>query len=192
MTAPLPMFLAALLAPSGGLAADKVTFADHVLPIFEQSCLNCHNPDKNKGGLDLSSYTAAMRGGSGGKIAEPGDGGGSSLFASITHTGENKMPPKGDKIPKAQADTIRAWIDGGLLETKSLQLLGNAFQGLLSCSPTLLSEIANELFHRFLVDTTATVGKHRPNSITGIHGKCVLPITVPITVPRISILLALT
>lgn len=110
--------LASLLTVPTTRAAEKITYEDHIFPIFEQSCLNCHNPDKQKGGLDLSNYPGALRGGSGGKIAEPGDGAGSVLFASVTHTNENKMPPKGDKISKPQADLIRAWVDGGLLETK--------------------------------------------------------------------------
>jgi len=104
----------------GAAAADKVTFDDHVLPIFEQSCLNCHNPDKTKGGLDLSTYTAAMRGGSGGKIAEPGDSG-SKLLAVVMQTSEPKMPPEGDKLAGGHIDTLRAWIEGGLLETQSSQ-----------------------------------------------------------------------
>ena len=30
-------------------AAEKITYDDHIFPIFESSCLNCHNPDKKKG-----------------------------------------------------------------------------------------------------------------------------------------------
>ena len=116
--ASLTLLGALTLLAASATGAEKITFEDDVFPIFEQSCLNCHNPDKQKGGLDLSNYSGTVRGGSGGKIADPGDGGGSTLFASITHTGENKMPPKGDKIAKTQADLIRSWIDGGLLETK--------------------------------------------------------------------------
>src|SRR6056297_1392832 len=113
---PLPtrIILLTAVAALPAAAAEKITYEDHIFPIFEQSCLNCHNPDKQKGGLDLSSYSGALRGGSGGKIAKPGDGAGSVLFTSVTHTTENKMPPEGDKIAKNQTDLIRAWIDGGL------------------------------------------------------------------------------
>lgn len=99
-------------------AADKITYDEHVFPIFEQSCLNCHNPDKAKGGLDLSSYTNAMKGGSGGKIAEAGDTS-STLLTSVMRSGELKMPPEGDAISPAQVATIKAWIEGGLLENKN-------------------------------------------------------------------------
>ncbi|MFK7909154.1 MAG: c-type cytochrome domain-containing protein [Akkermansiaceae bacterium] len=100
-------------------SAAAPNFDDHILPIFEQSCTNCHNPDKQKGDLDLTTYSAAMRGGSGGKIAEPGEGGDSTLYGVITHTLKPKMPPKGEKLEKKDADLIRAWVDGGLLENKS-------------------------------------------------------------------------
>jgi WD40 repeat protein len=99
-------------------AAEKITYDDHVFPIFEQSCLNCHNPDKTKGGLDLSSYTNTIKGGSGGKIVEAGDTA-STLLKAVTGTGENKMPPEGDAISPAQVAALKAWIEGGLLENKN-------------------------------------------------------------------------
>ncbi len=97
-------------------AATKITYDDHIFPIFESKCLNCHNPDKKKGDLDLSTYMGTMAGSSGGKIALAGDGGSSKLYTVSVHTEEPVMPPEGEKIPKKDADLIRAWIDGGLLE----------------------------------------------------------------------------
>lgn len=117
-TASLYSLLLAAAFTSHVSAQDKVTYQDHILPILENSCTNCHNPDKKKGGLDLTSYTAAMAGGSGGKIADPGEGASSRIFLTTTHTAEPFMPPKGDKLGKKETDLIRAWIDGGLLETK--------------------------------------------------------------------------
>ncbi len=107
-----------LISAAGATAAEVVTYEDHVLPVFQQACLNCHNPDKTKGGLDLSSYTGAMKGGSGGKIAEPGDTG-STLIAVVKHSAEPKMPPEGDKLSNEQIGILVKWIEGGLLETKS-------------------------------------------------------------------------
>ncbi|MEQ1839532.1 MAG: c-type cytochrome domain-containing protein, partial [Verrucomicrobiales bacterium] len=46
----------------------KVTFADDVFPILENKCVNCHNTDEAKGGLDLASFGATMTGGSGGAV----------------------------------------------------------------------------------------------------------------------------
>ncbi|MDP0492671.1 MAG: c-type cytochrome domain-containing protein [Verrucomicrobiota bacterium JB023] len=101
------------------VAEEKITYEDHIYPLFEQSCLNCHNPDKKKGDLDLSSYPALLQGGSGGLVATPGDGSSSKLFLVTTGSAEPVMPPEGDKIGKDAANLIRAWIDGGLLETKN-------------------------------------------------------------------------
>ncbi|MDA7880761.1 hypothetical protein N9A94_00465 [Akkermansiaceae bacterium] len=110
--------LGVLCTPFSANAADKITYDDHIFPIFESKCLNCHNPDKKKGDLDLSTYTGTMAGSSGGKIALAGDGGSSKLYTVTVHTEEPVMPPEGDKIAKKDSDMIRAWIDGGLLENK--------------------------------------------------------------------------
>jgi hypothetical protein len=107
-----------LALPGLAVCADKITYDDHIFPIFESKCLNCHNPDKKKGDLDLSTYTGTMAGSSGGKIALAGDGASSKLYTVTVHTEEPVMPPEGDKITKKDADLIRAWIDGGLLENK--------------------------------------------------------------------------
>lgn len=99
-------------------AQSKVTYDEHILPIFQQSCLNCHNPDKAKGGLDLSSYSGTMKGGSGGKIAEPGDLG-SKLISVVLQSGEPKMPPEGEKLPNDQVEVLKHWIEAGLLENSN-------------------------------------------------------------------------
>lgn len=112
----LPSLL--LLLPALAAGADKITFDDHVFPVFEQACLNCHNPDKAKGGLDLSTFNATLKGGSGGKCVEPGNPG-SKLIAVMLQTSEPKMPPEGDKVPNDKIDLLKKWIVGGLLENKS-------------------------------------------------------------------------
>jgi mono/diheme cytochrome c family protein len=99
-------------------AQEKVTYDDHVLPLFQSSCLNCHNPDKTKGGLDLSSFTGTLKGSSGGKIVEPGDPG-STLINVVRQTAEPKMPPEGERLTHEQIDILKRWIEGGLLENSS-------------------------------------------------------------------------
>ena len=101
-----------------GFAQEKTTYDDHVFALLQQSCLNCHNPDKTKGGLDLSTYAGTLKGSSGGKIVEPGDVG-SPLISAVLQTGEKKMPPEGDKLSTEQISILKRWIDGGLLENKS-------------------------------------------------------------------------
>ena len=40
---------------------------------MEGACISCHNPDKTKGGLDLSSYNNLLKGGSSGESVTAGD-----------------------------------------------------------------------------------------------------------------------
>lgn len=102
----------------GSASAEKVTYDEHVLPIFEQACLNCHNPDKAKGGLDLSSYTGTIKGGSGGKIVAASDLS-STLLGVVRQTTEPVMPPEGDALAASQIKVLEAWVKGGLLENAS-------------------------------------------------------------------------
>ncbi|MBT7026504.1 MAG: hypothetical protein HN969_02965, partial [Verrucomicrobia bacterium] len=44
-------------------AQEKTTYQDHISPLFESACNSCHNADKAKGGLDLSSYPNMLKGG---------------------------------------------------------------------------------------------------------------------------------
>lgn len=99
------------------LAQEKVTYQEHVLPIFENSCNKCHNPDKKKGDLDLSSFQALMRGGGSGLVVVSGDPDGSKLNRVVNHAEEPEMPPKASKLPGKELDVIKRWIAGGLLET---------------------------------------------------------------------------
>ena len=109
----------ALTALTSSLASaqDKITYQDQVRPILENRCLNCHNAEKKKGGLDLSTFGATMAGGSGGVNLEPGDPSASTFFKCVTHQVEPFMPPKSDKLPQAELDVIAKWITGGLLDT---------------------------------------------------------------------------
>ena len=110
-----------LLVSVGGnrvtYGADKVTYVTDVLPILRNSCLNCHNPDKHKAGLDLSTYQALMQGSDSNKVVEPGNPGNSLMLKLISHTDEPAMPPKSDKLPDSQINLIRKWIEGYALET---------------------------------------------------------------------------
>lgn len=107
-------------------AQDKVTYQDHILPVFRNACLNCHNPDKKKAGLDLSTFAGVIAGGGSGKAIEPGDPDGSLLYRLVTHAEEPNMPPKGDKLPDKELDLIKRWILGGVLESSGSTAIGSA------------------------------------------------------------------
>jgi len=109
--------IGAMVAASAAAAADApLNFADHVLPVFREKCCSCHNPDKQKGGLDLTSFGQTMAGGSSGEVISPGDPDGSYLMMLVTHESEPTMPPESDKLPDASLAVLRNWIAGGALE----------------------------------------------------------------------------
>jgi len=112
-------FVALAVASTTQAADEKVTYVDHVEPIFRAKCGNCHNADKKIGGLDLLNYTNMMQGGGSGASIEPGDTDASFLWQLVTHESTPTMPPNQDKLPEKTLNTIKAWILGGALETKN-------------------------------------------------------------------------
>ena len=111
----LAAFLAAPLSAAAAPPA-KVTFDEHVMPVFREKCLGCHNQDKAKGGLNLANYLKAMEGGASGEVVKPGDPDGSRLYAMMAHKEEPYMPPQSPPLPAATLDLIKIWIAGGALE----------------------------------------------------------------------------
>lgn len=99
--------------------AEKITYVDHVRPLLENKCFSCHNPDKKKGDLDLTSFTGTMSGGGSGAVVNAGDPDGSKLIASVLKKEEPFMPPEGAPMGAKDIEILHQWIQGGLLETAS-------------------------------------------------------------------------
>jgi hypothetical protein len=110
--------LLALLAAVPGVAsaAEPVTFAKDIKPIFKKHCVGCHNADRPRGGLDLSTLAAVLEGGTSGKAVVAGKPEDSPVYTLPSHLEDPKMPPGKPKIPQRQLDLIRAWIAGGLAD----------------------------------------------------------------------------
>ncbi|MEO6787325.1 MAG: c-type cytochrome domain-containing protein, partial [Chthoniobacteraceae bacterium] len=109
-------------------APAKVTYADHISPIFRNSCTNCHNPDKKKAGLDLTTYQTAIAGSENGPVLKPGNADGSLIFKVCSPNGDPKMPPKGDSLSEGDMALLKAWIAGFALEnanSKPAQVAAN-------------------------------------------------------------------
>lgn len=99
--------------------AEKITYEDHVKPIFRAHCFSCHNQNKKEGDLDLTNYTSLMQGGGSGAVIEPGEVSSSYLFALVNHDDEPKMPPEQPKIPEAKIAMLSKWIELGALENSA-------------------------------------------------------------------------
>ena len=111
------VLLAVVVSPSARAAdAPAPTFERDVAPIFRERCCSCHNPDRKRGGLDLSSFAQTLAGGGSGEVVAPGDADASYLWQLVSHASEPKMPPESDRIPADALDVIRRWIAAGALE----------------------------------------------------------------------------
>src|SRR6185437_8804438 len=120
----LPLYFCAIFAVFGSgsaLAEDakpapKITYAEHVQPIFREHCFTCHSQDTAKSDLALDNFAAVMRGGASGEVIEAGDPDNSRLWALISHKETPEMPPQQPKLADAKLDLIKQWISGGALE----------------------------------------------------------------------------
>ena len=94
--------------PTKGTA---VTFESKVQLVFKNKCVVCHGGANAKGGLDLRSLAAAIKGGDSGEAIKPGDPDASLLWQSLS---KGTMPPKNKEKPTGdELKLIREWIAGG-------------------------------------------------------------------------------
>lgn len=85
-------------------------FEDGVEIILRSNCHECHNPNRRKGDLDLSTASGLLRGSESGPIIKAGDPEHSLLY-ELTHSGA--MPKKKGKLSTEEIATIRDWINTG-------------------------------------------------------------------------------
>ena len=106
-------------AAGPGLTDAEVGFATRVLPVLKAKCFACHggDPAKIKGGLDLTTRAALLRGGDSGKPGVvAGKAADSPLYRAVLRTDDDfaAMPPKeNDRLSDADLKAVREWIDGG-------------------------------------------------------------------------------
>ena len=103
-------FALAALPALRGAESDKSAAA--AMTILRAQCFNCHNDTKVKGGLDLTSRAAALKGGDSGVSLKPGKGADSLLIKVLAPGGDPHMPPK-KQLPAPAIATLRAWVDAG-------------------------------------------------------------------------------
>ena len=107
-----------LVGAAGGSIAEaqtgaEVTFTDHIRPIFERSCWNCHGEASQLSGLDLRSREAAVEGGTRGPALVPGRAEESRIYRVLAGLDDPPMPMSGDALTDAEVSAIRTWIDNG-------------------------------------------------------------------------------
>jgi mono/diheme cytochrome c family protein len=89
-------------------------FESRVRPVLADSCVSCHGPDKQRGGLRLDTRAAFRKGADSGPIVAGGDLEKSSLVRAIRYGEQIKMPPPPKpKLPPEAVEVLTAWVQMG-------------------------------------------------------------------------------
>ncbi len=117
MTSRLLVLASALLvfgvAPA--FSEEAPSYAKQVKPFLAKYCVECHNPSKARGDLDLSTIKGAYKGGQNGPSFVPGKPD-QSLIVTLAEGKDNPiMPPKNARTQptKTEVALLRGWIAGG-------------------------------------------------------------------------------
>ena len=166
-----------LILNLGGLAfaADS----SDPLELLETHCVRCHGGTSTKGGLDLTTREALLRGGVSGATVVPGDPDSSLLLQTIRHDHEPFMPYKEDKLSGMVIGQLAAWIKSGAVYRRPLDKTSEkrksdtrfvltdvdrkhwAFQPIARVNPHVVSQpssVCENPIDEFILDKLMSVG----------------------------------
>ena len=86
-------------------------FERDVLPVLTKNCLGCHGGLRQKGGLDMRTIPAMLKGGESGAAVHAGKPDMSEIWKMIA---KDEMPKENEKLSAADKRTIREWIAAGM------------------------------------------------------------------------------
>lgn len=95
---------------------DSSMYQAAIVPILEKKCMSCHNDQKIKGELNMSSIAKILKGGKHGALWKAGDTLNSILLKRVYLPIEQKehMPPKGkEQLTFDEIALLTAWIKEG-------------------------------------------------------------------------------
>ena len=93
----------------------KVSFYNDIRPIFQASCLGCHQPAKARGEYVMTTFAELLKGGDSDEVAiVPGKPDESHLITLITPIDDQaEMPQKAAPLPEDQLALISRWVAEG-------------------------------------------------------------------------------
>ncbi|MBI3854369.1 MAG: PSD1 domain-containing protein [Planctomycetes bacterium] len=94
---------------------------DEAAAVLEGRCLECHHKASPKGGLDLSTRAALLRGGETGPAIAGADPDKSLLWLLAARKQKPFMPHKRDKLPDAELRLLADWIRAGTPYSRELK-----------------------------------------------------------------------
>ncbi len=108
----LRLFAALLLLPLPVMGGS--VDAALAMRLLKTNCLSCHNEEKRKGGLALSSREALLAGGDAGVAVVAGKPEESPLIQLLSASADPHMPPK-KQLTQAQITLMGEWVRQGIL-----------------------------------------------------------------------------
>jgi len=97
---------------------------EDALAILETHCVKCHGGEKTKGGLNLVTREALLKGGESGVAVVPGKPESSLLLRTVLHETDPHMPYKQEKLPAGAVRQLAAWVEAGAPYTRRLVATG--------------------------------------------------------------------
>jgi hypothetical protein len=97
-------------------------FAEKIAPVLRQRCVVCHNDQKLRGGLDLTTRDGLLKGGEAGPAVIAGKADKSRLIEMVSGVSA-KMPKQGAKLTAEEVADLKKWIDEGAEWPKAVTLI---------------------------------------------------------------------
>lgn len=93
-------------------------YTARVQPIFAANCFRCHGGMNHRGGLNMATRAAMLKGGHDGAVVVPGDSEKSLLVRLMRHEGpaDDPMPmppPPRAKVSDADIAVVERWVKAG-------------------------------------------------------------------------------
>lgn len=120
----------------GKIPENPLIYKDIVHRVLDINCIGCHNPNKKKGALLMTSIEELLVGGENGAAIVRGEPGNSELMKRLRlpRESEEHMPPEGKKpLSENEIQILERWIALGASDTLRLNHLDNdePLQGLV-------------------------------------------------------------
>ncbi len=93
-------------------ASESTASSADAMRLLKKNCLSCHNEEKRKGGLAITSREALLEGGDSGSALVEGKAEESLLITSLAAGADPHMPPK-KQLPKSQIEFLAQWVKDG-------------------------------------------------------------------------------
>jgi hypothetical protein len=86
--------------------------APEAMRLLKSNCFSCHNDQKKKGGLVMTSRDSLLKGGDNGPAVDPNAPEKSALLEALAADADPHMPPK-KQLSGPQIDLLKRWIHDG-------------------------------------------------------------------------------